>query len=112
MPQCGVHYLEQELVGVTINMSEGGEEVGGLAARSGESEEAAEGDARDLEGEGEEVGMEESHKELARDMFEKITDYLNGELAGLYIILTLCIGHYTRLRSLLESVCTPFMLAC
>ena len=30
----------------------------------------------------EEEGMEASHKELARDMFEKITDYLNGELAG------------------------------
>ena len=69
-------------------MSEGGEEVGGLA-RSGEREEAAEGDARALEGEGEEAGMEESHKELARDMFEKITDYLNGELAGWYIILML-----------------------
>jgi hypothetical protein len=55
-------------------MSEGGE-VGGLG-RSKEREEAAEGDARDLE------GMEESHKELARDMFEKITEYLNGELAG------------------------------
>ena len=69
-------------------MSEGGEleqEVGGLP-RSREREEAAEGDARVLEGEGEgEAGMEESHRELARDMFEKITDYLNGELAGLYM---------------------------
>ena len=26
--------------------------------------------------------MEMSHKELARDMFENITDYLSGELAG------------------------------
>ena len=91
---------------VALIMSEGGEEeVGGLP-RSREREEAAEGDGRALEGavgeEEGEAGMEESHKELARDMFEKITDYLNGELAGLYIILTLYIGHYTRLRSLLK----------
>ena len=71
-------------------MSEGGEEEVGDLARSREREEAAEGDARALEGavgegEEEEAGMEESHKELARDMFEKITDYLNGELAGLYM---------------------------
>ncbi len=26
--------------------------------------------------------MEEQHKEMALDMFKKITDYLNGELAG------------------------------
>lgn len=26
--------------------------------------------------------MEEKHKELAVDMFQKITEYLNGELAG------------------------------
>ena len=26
--------------------------------------------------------MEDRHKELAMDMFKKITDYLNGELAG------------------------------
>ena len=26
--------------------------------------------------------MEEKHKELALDMFKKITEYLNGELAG------------------------------
>jgi hypothetical protein len=26
--------------------------------------------------------MEKKHKELVLDMFEKITDYLNGELAG------------------------------
>lgn len=85
-------------------MSEGGEEeeVGGLP-RSMEREEAVEGDARALdgavgEGEGEgEAGMEESHKELARDMFEKITDYLNGELAGWYT-LTLC--RHTGYRSL------------
>jgi hypothetical protein len=70
-----VLYLEL----VALIMSEGGEqEVGGLA-RSREREEPAE---RDLEGAVGEAGMEESHKELARDMFEKITEYLNGELAG------------------------------
>lgn len=26
--------------------------------------------------------MEEQHKEMAMDMFQKITEYLNGELAG------------------------------
>ena len=26
--------------------------------------------------------MEEKHKELVMDMFQKITEYLNGELAG------------------------------
>ena len=30
----------------------------------------------------EEERMEASHKELASDIFENITDYLNGELAG------------------------------
>ena len=28
--------------------------------------------------------MEEKHKALVTDMFQKITDYLNGELAGLW----------------------------
>jgi len=27
--------------------------------------------------------MEEQHKELAMEMFQKITEYLNGELAGM-----------------------------
>ena len=27
--------------------------------------------------------MEEKHKQLALDMFQKITEYLNGELAGM-----------------------------
>ncbi len=67
---------------VALIMSEGGErEVGGLG-RARERGEASEGDARGLEEEGGEAGMEDSHKELARDMFEKITEYLNGELAG------------------------------
>ena len=70
-------------------MSEGGEEVGGLERsreREEAAEEAAEGAAGGLEGavgeeeEREEVGMEDTHKELARDIFEKITEYLNGEL--------------------------------
>ena len=79
-------YLELVLI-----MSEGGkEEVGGLE-KSREREEAAEGDLRGLEGAlveeegGEGAGMEDSHKELARDMFEKITEYLNGELAGVCV---------------------------
>lgn len=28
--------------------------------------------------------MEEEHKAMAMDMFQKITEYLNGELAGKY----------------------------
>ena len=70
-------------------MSEGGEEEVGDLERSREREEAAEGDAGGLEGalgeeeEREDAGMEDSHnKELARDMFEKIMEYLSGELAG------------------------------
>ena len=38
-----------------------------------------------IEEEGE-AGMEANHKEVARDMFDKITDYLNGELAGTELI--------------------------
>lgn len=53
--------------------------------RSGEREEATIGDVGALGGvlEGEVPTMEDTHKELARDMFEKITEYLNGELAGI-----------------------------
>ena len=48
------------------------EDAGGLDGALGEDE-----------GEGDEAGMEDSHKELA--MFEKITEYLNRELAGMCI---------------------------
>ena len=71
----GVLYLELALI-----MSGEGEEIGRLE-RSREREEAAEGDAGGLEGavgeeegEGGEAGMEDSHEEPARDMFEKITE--------------------------------------
>ena len=70
----GVLYLEQVL---------GGEEEIGDLERSREREEAAEGDAGGLEGavgeeegEGGEAGMKDSHKELARDMFEKSQNIL------------------------------------
>ena len=90
----GAHYLEQTGGALYLDdlliMSEGGEEEVASLERSREREEtAAEGDTGGrLEGaigeeEREEAGMEESHKELARDMFEKITEYLNGELAGI-----------------------------
>ena len=75
-------------------MSEGGagQKVVDDLERSREREEAAERDRGGPEvaageGEGEEeaeAGMEDGHKELARDMFEMITEYLNGELAGTY----------------------------
>ena len=31
--------------------------------------------------------MEEQHKEMATDMFHKITEYLNGELASKFIVI-------------------------
>ena len=31
--------------------------------------------------------MENSHKELARDMFEEITEYLDGELAVVCVFI-------------------------
>ena len=49
-------------------------------------EASGEGDTGEELIEEEEVGMEANHKELARDMFDKITDYLNGELAGTELI--------------------------
>ena len=59
-------------------MSEAGEVIDEGIVR--EEKKSGEGDG------GEEIleeeGMEASHKELARDMFEKIIDHLNGELAG------------------------------
>ena len=36
--------------------------------------------------------MSPEYKEIARDMFEKITEYLNGELAGAKA--TGCFGHH------------------
>ena len=59
-------------------MSEAGEERDVVAVREEKESGERDGGEEILE----EEGMEASHKELARDMFEKITDYLNGELAG------------------------------
>ena len=54
--------------------------------------------------------MEASHKELARDMFEKITDHLNGDLElagrlaggalmmGQVFILT-CLSHLNAMKN-------------
>lgn len=33
--------------------------------------------------------MEQQHKEMAADMFDKITEYLNGELASKFLVLLL-----------------------
>ena len=50
----------------------------------------------------EEAGMEASEKELGRDMFEKITDYLNGELAGTELI-DVSFGMYIHVVSKVTS---------
>ena len=80
-------------------MSEGGEEIVIEEKEKGESGDRGIGESKDggvaeqnLEEE-EDPGMEANHKELARDMFEKITDYLNGELAGSYHVVACFIIH-------------------
>ena len=47
--------------------------------------------------------MSPEYKEIARDMFEKITEYLNGELAGAKA--TGCLGHD-------KCVCSYIICAC
>ena len=42
--------------------------------------------------------MEDKHKELVMDMFDKITEYLNGELAGRN-------GYYFVWWALFRSIC-------
>ena len=64
-------------------MSEG---VEGIVKERRVGEASGEGDVGEELIEKEEAGMEANHKEPARDMFKKITDYLNGELAGTELI--------------------------
>ena len=80
-------------------MSEGDEEIVSEEKERGEigdggiGESGGGGVAEQSLEEEEDPGMEANHKELARDMFEKITDYLNGELAGSYHVVTCFIIH-------------------
>ena len=39
-------------------------------------------EAENAPGAGEQAGMEEKHRELCREMFARISEYLNGELSG------------------------------
>lgn len=70
-------------------MSEGAEVGEPVVREESRREETVETNVGEQLLEEEEPGMEASHKELARDMFEKIADYLSGELAGHYLYILL-----------------------
>ena len=66
--------IQEEREGVVEGDGGAGEGRAGVV----EKEEAA---RKGKEGAGEE-GVRNKHKEMCREMFQKVTEYLNGELAG------------------------------